>query len=232
MAATGQDPRQARRQVAVDAAVRDDQMRRLAEQAPGVFSEAPAVTVAGRRLECWGAATFGGDGHHDDPDPYRYSLLRVWDPALPSVLFLGMNPSTADARTNDPTIRRCLGFAAGWGFGSLVMCNLFAYRATDPAVMARDWLGGRDIVGPEHDLLLAHLARLACQVVVAWGSVSQHPRVFQPAVRTRIGQVLQLLGAGVPPDPGLPIVCLGRCADGQPRHPLYVKGDAERAPWP
>jgi hypothetical protein len=219
----------------VDAAVRDDQMARLAAQSPGVFSEAPAVLVGARRLSCWGAATFGWpDGQlagdrSEHSAPFRYSLLRIWDPGLPSVLFIGMNPSTADARTNDPTIRRCLWFAAGWGYGSLVMCNLFAYRATDPAAMASWWLRGQDIVGPEHDLLLAHLARESGDIVVAWGSISQHPRVFRPAVRARVDAVAQLLNVhGSGPRS---IVCLGTTADRQPRHPLYLAGDAERRPW-
>jgi hypothetical protein len=63
---------------------------------------------------------------------YRYTLTRKWDEAKPMICFIGLNPSTADAEVNDPTIRRCIGFAHDWGFGGLLMLNLFAFRATDP----------------------------------------------------------------------------------------------------
>ena len=59
---------------------------------------------------------------------YRYRLSRTWDESKPSVLFIGLNPSTADEKTNDPTIRRLIGFARRWGFGSMYVCNLFAFR--------------------------------------------------------------------------------------------------------
>ena len=68
---------------------------------------------------------------------YRYALSRVWAADKPYALFIGLNPSTADETLDDPTIRRCIDFAKRWGYGGLVMANLFAYRATDPAVMKR-----------------------------------------------------------------------------------------------
>ena len=63
---------------------------------------------------------------------FRYTLWRRWDKTLPPVMMIGLNPSTADAHRNDPTIRRCIGFAKRWGHGGLVMTNLFAFRATYP----------------------------------------------------------------------------------------------------
>ena len=66
---------------------------------------------------------------------YRYALSRVWAADKPYALFIGLNPSTADETLDDPTIRRCIDFAKRWGYGGLVMANLFAYRATEPSEM-------------------------------------------------------------------------------------------------
>lgn len=63
---------------------------------------------------------------------YRYVLTRTWDETLPNIMFVGLNPSTADETTDDPTIRRCINFAKSWGYGGLYMVNLFAYRSTNP----------------------------------------------------------------------------------------------------
>jgi len=77
---------------------------------------------------------------------YRYALWRVWDAALPSFVVIGLNPSTADETENDPTIRRCIGFAKREGCGGLVMLNLFAVRATDPRVM----MAHPEPIGPDN----------------------------------------------------------------------------------
>lgn len=68
---------------------------------------------------------------------YRYALRKIWLPAAPQVLFIGLNPSTADEKSDDPTIRRCLGFARSWGYGGLIVANLFAYRTTAPQLCVR-----------------------------------------------------------------------------------------------
>src|SRR5581483_9586135 len=96
---------------------------------------------------------------------YRYSLARFFgDGGV--VNFIMLNPSTADAETDDPTIRRCLGFAKAWGYGTLVVTNLFAYRATDPAELAK----AGDPVGPDNDTRLWSEAQLSDLVVCAWGN--------------------------------------------------------------
>lgn len=119
-----------------------------------------------------------------------------------------LNPSTADATLDDPTIRRCIGFARSWGFSRLLVANLFPLRATDPAELlaAEDPTGGAD--GVEVLRLVA-----ACErVVAAWGN-SPIPTRFAG----RREDVMAALAGG-------PVYCLGRTKDGQPRHPLYVAG--------
>jgi hypothetical protein len=80
-------------------------------------------------------------------ETWRYELRRVWDPTRPSMAFVGLNPSTADARHDDPTVRRCINFAKRWGFGGLIMLNAFAFRAADP----REMMAAADPVGPDND---------------------------------------------------------------------------------
>jgi hypothetical protein len=92
---------------------------------------------------------------------YRYSLWRIWEPTQPLVMFIGLNPSTADATTDDHTIRRCLRFSFDWGYGSLVMTNLFAFRATDPKVM----LTAPSPIGSKNDRVITQWAQRASLIV-------------------------------------------------------------------
>lgn len=135
---------------------------------------------------------------------YRYELARRWSNG-PLVSWIMLNPSTADADADDPTVRRCIRFAQSWGYGGLVIRNLFALRATDPAALDRH----PDPVGPDNDTYLARCAHEEL-TVAAWGARGG-PR----------GQaVLNLLDRhGVLP-------CqLAATSDGQPRHPLYLTAD-------
>jgi hypothetical protein len=96
----------------------------------------------------------------------RYALWREWDIFNSDyVMFIGLNPSTADETRDDPTIRRCIGFAQDWGYGAVCMTNLFAYRARDPLVMK----SAVDTIGPENDQWLAFCAKEASMIVAAWG---------------------------------------------------------------
>lgn len=131
---------------------------------------------------------------------YRYELRRTWDASRPSVLFIGLNPSTADASSEDNTSRVCINYAKRWGFGSLLLGNLFAYRSTDPAMLREV----ADPVGPDNDAWLARLAREAGLVVCAWGNAG--------ALNARDRSVLALID-----DPH----CLSRLKSGRPGHPLY-----------
>jgi hypothetical protein len=120
-----------------------------------------------------------------------------------------LNPSTADAEKDDPTIRRCIAFAARERFGGVEILNLFAFRATAPA----DLKASDDPVGPDNDRHLRELFRRHETVLAAWGAHGGHHGRAEAIMRmaSRVGATL---------------TCLGRTAQGQPRHPLYVKGDS------
>lgn len=147
---------------------------------------------------------------------YRYRLTRRWNHELPTLPFIMLNPSTADAEQDDPTIRRCVGFARTFGFGAISVHNLYAYRATKPADL---WRAGVDIIGPDNDRRLrsllswAHLA--AIPVIAAWGAHAKEFRVYQ--VRTMPGAEQ--------------LHCLGLTKTGAPRHPLYLPASADLIPF-
>src|SRR5579885_3397338 len=119
-----------------------------------------------------------------DCDKYRYLLTRpaeVESPLRSSAVFVMLNPSTADATLDDPTIRRCRGFAKAWGCNGLVVANLFAYRATNPKELKL----ADDPIGPDNDKILRELAKEHYDIVCAWGSS------FVPA--KRVIEVLDIL---------------------------------------
>ncbi|NET36903.1 MAG: DUF1643 domain-containing protein [Cyanothece sp. SIO1E1] len=143
----------------------------------------------------------------DPTATYRYSLWREWDSNAPTVGFMMLNPSTADDRTNDATIRRCIGFAQAWGYGSLAVVNLFAYRATH----AQALLTTPDPVGPENDYHLLKISHQVSILVAAWGN--------QGTLQNRDQAVLRILADSVP------LYCLGKTQSNHPRHPLYMRRD-------
>lgn len=143
-----------------------------------------------------------------DCGAYRYELGRRWARG-PSVLFIMLNPSTADATQDDPTIRRCIGFAKSWQMGALGVVNLFALRATDPAALRT----APDPVGPLNDDAI-HDAIVSSRVVVAaWGA---HAMAAERAA------VVAEMAANA----SRPLCCLGTTKAGHPRHPLYLRRDA------
>ena len=147
---------------------------------------------------------------------YRYRLSRAWDYDRPPATFLMLNPSTADANQDDPTIRRCTGFAKTWGLGGIVVVNLYALRSTDPAGL---WADGIDPVGPLNDRWLATAATDAAladsPLIAAWGANARH---------SRVEAVLDLAHMDR-------LHALGVTKAGQPRHPLYLRADAAPTPW-
>ncbi len=151
---------------------------------------------------------------------YRYWLerdvrtLRKEDGTLSVVM---LNPSTADETHDDPTIRRCMGFARRWGYGRLIVVNIFGFRATNPDELTR-LFGGVAPVGPENDDWIRQAIHEADRGLVAWGAW----KGVGPRERA-VASIFQ--AAGVTP------LCLGTTKDGHPRHPLYVAGETEPRPW-
>lgn len=138
---------------------------------------------------------------------YRYTLSRTGIFGDAPAVFLMLNPSTADATVDDPTIRRCLGFAATWGRNGIIVANLYALRATKP----KDLWTHPDPVGPENDWWLAQIASRHPEIVCAWGANAKPARVREVA--------------GILRAHGSRLMCLGTTKDGAPRHPLYVRAD-------
>ncbi|MEO1002564.1 MAG: DUF1643 domain-containing protein [Cyanobacteria bacterium J06638_7] len=145
---------------------------------------------------------------------YRWWLERCWQPGAPRLLFIGLNPSRADAGRDDPTLRRLLGCARGWGYGALEVLNLFAAISPSPAALRRR----ADPVGGLNDAWIRR--RLAATAPAAlwlgWGAGG--------GWRGRDRAVLQLLG-------GRRLLALGLTRGGHPRHPLYLPAGLHLQPW-
>lgn len=146
---------------------------------------------------------------------FRYLLTHEWaallQPTRP-VLWIGLNPSTADENDLDPTLRRIRAFSEAMGCNAFVMANLFAFRATDPAVMMQ----AEDPVGPDNDLLVLEAAVKAERIVACWGTHGDH--------RGRERTVRELLGH-------FDLWCLGKNNDGSPKHPLYLAATTAPEIW-
>jgi hypothetical protein len=133
---------------------------------------------------------------------YRYQLWRVWDLEAPYLNVIGLNPSTADENADDPTIRRCVGYAKDWGYGGLIMTNLFAWRATKPSMMKK----AKEPIGKgENDYWLTVTSHSAGLVLAAWG--------IHGTFQERDKAVIQML-----PE----LHCLGTNDDRTPKHPLFL----------
>jgi hypothetical protein len=144
---------------------------------------------------------------------YRYGLSRTWG-AGRRVLWIMLNPSTATAEQLDPTLRRCLRFSDGWGFKRMDICNLFAYRSTNP----RELLKVDDPVGPRNDQAILEHARAADLIMCGWG--------IHGSLRGRNRVVSELLM-----EAGLQLFTLGVTEGGEPRHPLYLAADTVMQAW-
>jgi hypothetical protein len=142
---------------------------------------------------------------------YRYVLTREWDGGDGRVNFVMLNPSTADALADDPTIRRCIGFAQRWGYHELTVTNLYALRSTNPRELQR----ASDPVGPDNDTTLIVQAGMADLVVCAWGV---HGFARGELVRMELGNYV-------------PLHHLGLTQAGAPRHPLYLAADTQLQPY-
>ena len=143
---------------------------------------------------------------------WRYLLWRQWHPGKPVANFLMLNPSTADEVKLDPSCTRARNYAATWGFGSILITNIFGWRATDPD----DMKAARDPVGRGNDAAILRAAREADIVVCAWGNHGLH--------RERSGRVRELLS-------GVKLHALRVNGAGEPAHPLYLPAALEPLRW-
>lgn len=141
---------------------------------------------------------------------YRYELTRIWDKREGRACFLMLNPSTADASIDDPTVRRCIGFAKRWNLGGLVVVNLFALRSTSPGMLYET----SDPIGPRNDAAILKACESSAIVVAAWGihgRLNGRGKDVKSMLRANKVRVHHL-GLSMGPDP-------------QPKHPLYLAGD-------
>lgn len=136
---------------------------------------------------------------------YRYRLERTWDPEAPKLGFIMLNPSTADANEDDPTIRRCIGYAKSLSYGGIIVCNLFAYRATNP----KDLLSAENPEGPNNFEHVYQMSQDAHIIILGWGNGGLVKKLKRPGY-------VELLAN---------IYALKENKDGTPTHPLFLKGD-------
>lgn len=153
---------------------------------------------------------------------YRHQLTRRWNGGSGTVAFVMLNPSTADAETDDQTVRRCVDYAQRWGYGALVVGNVFAYRATDPTDLRQRLrsFGEERTVGPHNDAHLRNIADVADRVVVAWGN--------HGSLAGRGVEVIALLADA---DADAELYALGMTERGHPRHPSRLPADLEPQPF-
>ena len=141
---------------------------------------------------------------------YRYFLKRQWADGDNFVNFVLLNPSTADEKIDDPTIRRCINFAKNWGYNGIYVTNLFAFRTKSPNILKKS----KNPVGNKNNYFLEKISRESKLIIVAWGN--------HGSFLNRDKEVLSLLSN---------IYCLDTTKLGNPKHPLYVKGDIEISPY-
>ena len=143
----------------------------------------------------------------DRTGTYRYLLGRQWRSSTKGpVLFIMLNPSTADADVDDPTIRRCISYGVSWGYGGIEVVNLFALRSTDPKRLTQV----PDPIGPENERYILEAAARASKIVAAWGVHGE--------INDRGLDVLHLLK-------DYNVYCLGVTKRQRPKHPLYLRKD-------
>jgi len=142
---------------------------------------------------------------------YRYALWRTWQEGEGHTMFIGLNPSTADETVDDPTIRRCIGFAHSMGYGGIYMLNLCAFRSTDPRGLKRV----ADPIGPDNLRYIEMYAKTAGKVIAAWGNHGW----------SRSRDTMRLIRSL-----GVEVWCFGRTKTGCPKHPLYLRADTELQP--
>ena len=159
-------------------------------------------------------AVVTGDAQFSPDGNYRYWLFREWAVLGESCAFIMLNPSTATAENDDPTIRRCVRFAQDWGYGKLYVANLFAFCTTDP----NDLKGVVDPVGPDNDQSILAVMGRCSLTIAAWGANCVY--------MNRHNRVLQLISSM-----GGHLWHLGLSKAGHPLHPLYLPANARPTEW-
>jgi len=142
---------------------------------------------------------------------YRYRLSRTWDTGKPALRFIMLNPSTADKSEDDRTITRCITYAKDWGYGSILVGNLFALRATDPSELREHTRP----IGPQNDKYLRSIIAEVDMIVAAWGTKAE--------LNGRGREVTEMLDTD--------FYALNTTKHGHPNHPLYQPADAEPEPF-
>ena len=140
---------------------------------------------------------------------YRYALWRMWNEKKPLVMIIGLNPSTADEKVNDPTITRCISFARSWGYGGVCVTNLFGFRATATTGLK----AYHDPIGKENDAWVHEMAMGAAITVAAWGN---HGKFLNRSL-----EILPSLGQ---------LYSIKMNKSGEPAHPLYLKAELKPVP--
>jgi hypothetical protein len=152
---------------------------------------------------------------------HRYWLWRSWDKTKKPLVFIGLNPSTADEVKNDPTVERMERRARAMGYGGLIVVNIFAFRATDPMDMIDSAEAGIDVIGRDNDMAIVKAAIASGTIVCGWGS---HGTLCE---RGRI--VKNLLIDSFSSGEG--VTHLGLTKNGQPKHPLYIGYKTQPQRW-
>ena len=150
-------------------------------------------------------AKFSNDG------VYRYALWRTWDQSLEKLLFIGLNPSTADEVKDDPTMRRCIRFSKDFGFGGFIMANIFAFRSTDPKKLKKI----KNPIGNKNDFWIKKLNKEAGMTIAAWGTHGDY--------LNRGKEVSRMLKN---------LYCLRKTKNGFPSHPLYLPANLKPIKYP
>lgn len=151
-----------------------------------------------------------GAAFSDSNRRFRYALWRIWEKTGDNLLFIGLNPSTANHITDDPTIRRLVGFAKSWGFGGLFVGNLFSLVTATPDVL---WFeSSREEPNGPNDIAIKRMRELSTLAVVGWGTWGGNAGLRPSAVLALIGE---------------PVYCLKMTKAGEPGHPLYLPANTK-----
>lgn len=158
-------------------------------------------------------ADISGDG------VYRHGLWRSWDHGKNPLVYIMLNPSTADANVDDPTIRKCVHYAVREGYGGIRVVNLFDLRATNPYKILKHEQPNSDV----NDFILEKVIKSYPTIICAWGANADHPKIKERAV---------LVSEMLEHNDHINVLCLGTTKWGHPLHPLMTRNDQPLVAWP